>query len=128
MESRPHQKGGGGGRRDTGGQLGLVGVSWGRLGSVRIGSDRFGSVRIGSDARDRRLSAFWFLGVPPADPKERFGCGRVAADRCGSPRIAADRADGCLENLVGAGVCLDAPNRPNDTKETFTWTSRTCKR
>ena len=131
MESRPHQKGGGGpeGTQEVSwGWLGSVGVGWGRFGSVRIGSDRFGSVRIGSDARDRRLSAFWFLGVPPADPKGRFGCGRVAADRCGSPRIAADRADGCLENLVGAGVCLDAPNRPNDTKETFTWTSRTFKR
>ena len=111
--------------------MGLVGVSWGRLGSVGVGWDRFGSVRIGSDrfgsvrmhgtASERILAP----GRTPSGPQRavRMRQGRCGSLRiAGSPRIAADSADGCLENLVGAGIRLDAPNRLNDTKETFTWT------
>ena len=120
MESRPHQKGGGpeGTQEVSWGWLGSVGVGWGRFGSVRIGSDRFGCT---GPASERILVP----GRTPSGPQRAV---RMRQGRCGSLRIAADRADGCLENLVGAGVCLDAPNRPNDTKETFTWTSRTFKR
>ena len=74
----------------------------------------------------RRRERILVPGRTPGGPQRavrmrqgRCGSPRIAADRCGSPRIAAD---GCGELLVGAGVCLDAPNRPNDTKETFTWT------
>ena len=115
--------------------MGSVGVGWGRLGSVRVGSDRFGSVRIGSDrfgsvrigsgpASERILVPQ--AGRTPSGPQRAV---RMRQGRCGSLRIAADRRGSlrivrmaAWKILVGAGVCLDAPNRPNDTKETFTWT------
>ena len=97
--------------------MGLVGVSWGRLGSVRIGSDRFGSVRIGSDRFGCTGPASERILVPGRTPSGPQRAVQMRQGRCASLRIATDR---CLENLVGVGVCLDAPNRPNDTKETFT--------
>ena len=117
-------KKGGGGQK---GQRRSVEVGWGRLGSVGVGSDWFGSVRIGSDRFGCTGPASERILVPGRTPSGPQRAVRMRQGRCGSLRIAADRADGCLENLVGAGVCLNAPNRPNDTKETFTWTSRTFK-